>query len=68
MVTVMLASGIARALALLLTPLFIRYLVRHSFGQFIRELLVLFLLTALGLVGFLDDYTAMATMAGAILR
>ena len=58
----MLASGIARALALLLTPL------RHSFGQFIRELLVLFLLTALGLVGFLDDYTAMATMAGAILR
>ena len=111
MVNVMLAGGISMALALLLTPVFIRYLVRHSYGQFIRDdlthhhvkrgkptmggaviigaaitgyflshgalflldsagalrvtrpdvslsaLLVLFLLTGLGLIGFLDDYT-----------
>ncbi|MGD8151463.1 phospho-N-acetylmuramoyl-pentapeptide-transferase [Ornithinimicrobium sp. Y1694] len=111
MVNVMLAAGIAMAVALLCTPLFIRYLVRHSYGQFIRDdlthhhvkrgkptmggaviigaailgyfgshailgilsltgafevthsrislsaLLVLFLLTGLGVVGFLDDYT-----------
>ncbi|GAA5162924.1 phospho-N-acetylmuramoyl-pentapeptide-transferase [Ornithinimicrobium tianjinense] len=111
MVNVMLAGGIAMLVALLCTPLFIRYLVRHSYGQFIRDdlthhhvkrgkptmggaviigaaiigyfashgvllltdalgwlevtrsrvslsaLLVLFLLTGLGLVGFLDDYT-----------
>src|SRR4051794_12314863 len=87
------------AIALLGTPLFIRYLVRKQYGQFIRqdgptahftkrgtptmggvviigatligwagalvvtgtapsasEVLVLFLMTGLGLVGFLDDY------------
>lgn len=110
MVNVMLAGGLSMALALLCTPLLIRFLVRHRFGQFIRDdlthhhvkrgkptmggmviigaaivgyfgshvvllalagggmldvspgrislsaLLVLFLLTGLGLVGFLDDY------------
>ena len=35
MVNVMLAGGISMALALLCTPLSIRYLVRHSYGQFI---------------------------------
>ncbi|MGO0576101.1 phospho-N-acetylmuramoyl-pentapeptide-transferase [Ornithinimicrobium panacihumi] len=111
MVNVLLAGGISMALALLCTPLFIRFLVRRSYGQFIRDdlthhhvkrgkptmggaviigaaivgyfgshavrlalealgwvdvvdspislgaLLVLFLLTGLGLVGFFDDYT-----------
>ena len=110
-INVMLAGGIAMALTLTCTPLFAKYLVRHRFGQFIRDdlihhqvkrgkptmggtviiaagivgyfgthailrlldrsgmpqvghsqislsaLLVLFLLAALGLVGFLDDYT-----------
>lgn len=111
MVNVMLAGGMSMAVALLCTPWFITYLVRHRYGQFIRDdlthhhvkrgkptmggaviigatlvgyfgshallvlldatgvlemslggpslsaLLVLFLLTGLGLVGFLDDYT-----------
>lgn len=110
MVNVMLAGGISMTLALLCTPLFIRFLVRRRYGQFIRDdlthhhvkrgkptmggaviigaaiigyfashaallgldvsglvdvtpsrislsaLLVLFLLTGLGLVGFFDDY------------
>ena len=37
MINVMLAGAIAMALALLLTPLFIRFLVRRSYGQFIRD-------------------------------
>ena len=37
MVNVILAGGFAMALALLCTPAFIRYLVRHSYGQFIRD-------------------------------
>ncbi|WP_299520261.1 phospho-N-acetylmuramoyl-pentapeptide-transferase [uncultured Serinicoccus sp.] len=111
MVNVMLAGGLAMLLALLCTPLFIRFLVRRSYGQFIRDdlthhhvkrgkptmggaviigaalvgyfgshgavllldltglldvtatpvsvnaLLVLFLLTGLGVIGFFDDYT-----------
>lgn len=111
MVNVMLAGGFSMAIALLCTPLFITFLVRRRYGQFIRDdlthhhvkrgkptmggaviiaaatvgyfathaslfvldatgvvqvthsrislsaLLVLFLLTGLGLVGFLDDYT-----------
>ncbi len=111
MVNVMLAGGLSMAVALLCTPLFIRFLVRRRYGQFIRDdlthhhvkrgkptmggaviigaalvgyfgshavllvlgstgllpvsessvslgaLLVLFLLTGLGLVGFADDYT-----------
>ena len=99
MVAVMLAGALAMLVALLTTPLFIRWLVRHSYGQFIRDdlthhhvkrgkptmggaviigatlvgyflahlltweditlsgALVLFLLTGMGLIGFLDDYT-----------
>jgi len=111
MVNVMLAGGISMTVALLCTPLFIHFLVRRRYGQFIRDdlthhhvkrgtptmggaviigaaivgyfgshavlqvldaggwlgvthsrislsaLLVLFLLTGLGLVGFFDDYT-----------
>jgi phospho-N-acetylmuramoyl-pentapeptide-transferase len=110
-VNVLLAGGIAMAVALLCTPAFIRFLVRRRYGQFIRDdlthhhvkrgkptmggaviigaalvgylashgvllvlgatgvggvspgrislsaLLVLFLLTGLGVVGFLDDFT-----------
>ena len=37
MVNLMLAAGISMAVALLCTPLFITYLVRHSYGQFIRD-------------------------------
>lgn len=111
MVQVLMAGAISMAVALLGTPPFIRFLVRRSYGQFIRDdlthhhvkrgkptmggaviiaatlvgyflshlvilvlaaagvtgiershltlsgVLVLFLVVALGLVGFLDDYT-----------
>jgi phospho-N-acetylmuramoyl-pentapeptide-transferase len=95
---VLISGGIALVLALLGTPLFIRFLVRRQYGQFIRQdgptahftkrgtptmggvviilatllgwgaaslvtrnvpsasaVLVLFLMTGLGVVGFLDD-------------
>ncbi|MBO9554074.1 phospho-N-acetylmuramoyl-pentapeptide-transferase [Cellulomonas sp.] len=95
----LLAGGLSMLIALLGTPLFIRFLVRKQYGQFIRQdgptahftkrgtptmggvviigatvlgwagalavtgtlpsasaVLVLFLMTGLGLVGFLDDY------------
>lgn len=97
---VLISGGLSLAVALLATPLFIRFLVRRQYGQFIRQdgptghytkrgtptmgglviiaatligwvaanlltvrtpsasaLLVLFLMTGLGVVGFLDDYT-----------
>ena len=96
---VLISGGISMLVALLGTPLFIRYLVRKQYGQFIRQdgpaahftkrgtptmggvviiaatllgwvgaglatgnrpsasaVLVLFLMTGLGVVGFLDDY------------
>jgi phospho-N-acetylmuramoyl-pentapeptide-transferase len=96
---VLLAGGLSMLIALLGTPLFIRFLVRKQYGQFIRQdgptahftkrgtptmggvviigatvvgwagamlvtgtlpsasaVLVLFLMTGLGVVGFLDDY------------
>lgn len=112
MVNVLLAGGVALVCALFGTPLFIKFLVRRGYGQFIRDdgptshhtkrgtptmggaviiastlvgyvvshlalilldvtgvlevthsrftlsaLLVLFLITGLGFIGFLDDYT-----------
>ena len=112
MVNVVLAGGVAMLIALLGTPLLIKFLVRRAYGQFIRDdgptshhtkrgtptmggaviilatllgysvshlllilldlsglvevthsrfsmsaLLVLFLITGLGFIGFLDDYT-----------
>ena len=112
MVNVVLAGGVAMVAALFGTPLFIKFLVRRGYGQFIRDdgptshhtkrgtptmggaviilatllgylvshlllivldltgivevrhsrftlsaLLVLFLITGLGFIGFLDDYT-----------
>lgn len=99
MIAVLLSGAFALAIALLATPLFIRFLVRKQYGQFIRQdgptahftkrgtptmggvviiaatligwggaslvtgnvpsasaLLLLFLMTGLGFVGFLDDY------------
>ncbi|MFL6099086.1 MAG: phospho-N-acetylmuramoyl-pentapeptide-transferase [Actinomycetales bacterium] len=99
MKTVIAAAAIALIVSLFGTPLFIRWLVKHGYGQFIRDdgptshhtkrgtptmggaiiiggtvsayaiahivtvrgvtmsgVLVLFLMTGLGLVGFLDDY------------
>ncbi|PVU81615.1 phospho-N-acetylmuramoyl-pentapeptide-transferase [Cellulomonas sp. WB94] len=96
---VLIAGGLSMLVALLGTPLFIRYLVRKQYGQFIRQdgptahftkrgtptmggvviigatligwlgallmtgrppsvsaALVLFLMTGLGIVGFLDDF------------
>lgn len=96
---VLIAGGVSMLVALLGTPLFIRYLVRKQYGQFIRQdgptahftkrgtptmggvviigatlvgwlgallvtgrapsmsaVLVLFLMTGLGVVGFLDDF------------
>lgn len=112
MVNVLLAAGVAMVVSLLGTPLFIKFLVRRGYGQFIRDdgptshhtkrgtptmggaviigatlagyvlshlllllldasgmvevrhsrftlsaMLVLFLITGLGFIGFLDDYT-----------
>ena len=99
MKAVLISGGIAMLVALLGTPLFIRFLVRRQYGQFIRQdgptahftkrgtptmggvviigatligwaagqlltgtrpsasaLLALFLMTGLGVVGFLDDF------------
>ena len=99
MKAVLIAGGLAMLIALLGTPLFIRFLVARQYGQFIRQdgptahftkrgtptmggvviigatllgwvgalvatgtmpsasaVLVLFLMTGLGVVGFLDDY------------
>ncbi|MCV2393423.1 phospho-N-acetylmuramoyl-pentapeptide-transferase [Actinotalea sp. M2MS4P-6] len=99
MKAVLIAGGLAMVVALLGTPLFIRFLVRKQYGQFIRQdgptahftkrgtptmggvviiaasllgyagaklitgtsatasaVLALFLMTGLGVVGFLDDY------------
>ncbi|MBT0995831.1 phospho-N-acetylmuramoyl-pentapeptide-transferase [Cellulomonas sp. DKR-3] len=99
MKAVLISGGVAMLVALLGTPLFIRYLVRKQYGQFVRQdgptahftkrgtptmggvvilaatllgwaaallltgttpsvsaVLVLFLMTGLGLVGFLDDF------------
>src|SRR5690554_5967862 len=99
MIAILVAAGVSLLLSLLLTPLFIRYLVRKQYGQFIRQdgptahftkrgtptmggvviigstlvavavsalvagrvpsvstWLVLFLMTGLGVVGFLDDF------------
>ncbi|MBD5788096.1 phospho-N-acetylmuramoyl-pentapeptide-transferase [Cellulosimicrobium terreum] len=100
MIAVLVAAGVSLLVALFGTPLFIRFLVRRNYGQFVRQdgptahftkrgtptmggvviigatllgwamsyvvsgrlpsvsaLLVLFLMTGLGLVGFLDDFT-----------
>jgi phospho-N-acetylmuramoyl-pentapeptide-transferase len=100
MIAVLVAAGVSLLVALLGTPLFIRFLVHRNYGQFVRQdgptahftkrgtptmggvviigatllgwamsyvvsgrlpsvsaLLVLFLMTGLGLVGFLDDFT-----------
>ena len=99
MIAVLVSSGVALLVALLGTPLFIKFLVKRNYGQFIRQdgptahftkrgtptmggvviigatllgwaascvvsgrlpsassVLVIFLMTGLGLVGFLDDY------------
>ncbi|QHT55488.1 phospho-N-acetylmuramoyl-pentapeptide-transferase [Cellulomonas sp. H30R-01] len=99
MIAVLIAGGLSMLIALLGTPLFIRFLVARQYGQFIRQdgptahftkrgtptmggvviigatllgfagaqmatgtlpsasaVLVLFLMTGLGVVGFLDDY------------
>ncbi len=99
MIAILVAAGVSLLLSLLCTPLFIRYLVRKQYGQFIRQdgptahftkrgtptmggvviigstlvavavsalavgrvpsvstWLVLFLMTGLGVVGFLDDF------------
>ena len=99
MKAVLLAAAVSLTLSLLGTPLFIKFLVRHRYGQFIRDdgptshhtkrgtptmggaviigasllayaaahlftltpvtvsgILVLFLMTGLGVIGFLDDY------------
>ncbi|MFI2752648.1 phospho-N-acetylmuramoyl-pentapeptide-transferase [Cellulomonas sp. P22] len=99
MKAVLISGGLSMLIALLGTPLFIRYLVRKQYGQFIRQdgptahftkrgtptmggvviigatllgwvggllatqqlpsvsaLLVLYLMTGLGVVGFLDDF------------
>ncbi len=99
MKAVLIAGGLSMLVSLLGTPLFIRYLVRKQYGQFIRQdgptahftkrgtptmggvviigatvigwlvallvtgrppsasaVLVLFLMTGLGIVGFLDDF------------
>ena len=96
---VLISGGLAMLIALLATPLFIRFLVRKQYGQFIRQdgptahftkrgtptmggvviiiatllgwtgaglvtgnrpsasaMLVIFLMTGLGVVGFLDDF------------
>ncbi|WP_418277213.1 phospho-N-acetylmuramoyl-pentapeptide-transferase [Isoptericola jiangsuensis] len=100
MIAVLAAAGVSLLVALLGTPLFIRFLVRRNYGQFVRQdgptahftkrgtptmggvviigatlvgvavsmvfagrppsasaLLALYLMTGLGLVGFLDDFT-----------
>ncbi|EYR62826.1 phospho-N-acetylmuramoyl-pentapeptide-transferase [Actinotalea ferrariae CF5-4] len=111
MIAVLLSGGLALVIALLGTPLFIRFLVRRQYGQFIRQdgptahftkrgtptmggvviigatllgfagssiitgnvpsasaLLLLFLMTGLGFVGFLDDYIKISRQRSLGLR
>ena len=111
MKAVLISGGVAMLVALLGTPLFIRFLVRRQYGQFIRqdgptahftkrgtptmggvviigatllgwaaallltgtrpsvsEILVLFLMTGLGLVGFLDDFIKISRQRSLGLR
>lgn len=111
MIAVLLSGGFALVIALLGTPLFIRFLVRRQYGQFIRQdgptahftkrgtptmggvviiaatllgfagssivtgnvpsasaLLLLFLMTGLGFVGFLDDYIKISRQRSLGLR
>ncbi len=111
MKAVLIAGGLSMVLALFGTPLFIRYLVRRQYGQFIRQdgptahftkrgtptmggvviiaatllgwagglvatgrlpsisaVLVLFLMTGLGVVGFLDDYVKISRQRSLGLR
>jgi phospho-N-acetylmuramoyl-pentapeptide-transferase len=111
MIAVLLSGGFALVIALLCTPLFIRFLVRRQYGQFIRQdgptahftkrgtptmggvviigatllgfagssivtgnvpsasaLLLLFLMTGLGFVGFLDDYIKISRQRSLGLR
>ncbi|MGL5931092.1 MAG: phospho-N-acetylmuramoyl-pentapeptide-transferase [Dermatophilaceae bacterium] len=108
---VLIAAVVSLVVALLGTPMFIRFLVRRGYGQFIRDdgptshhtkrgtptmggavivgsslvayavahlattdmptvsgLLVLFLMTGLGLVGFLDDYIKISKQRSLGLR
>jgi phospho-N-acetylmuramoyl-pentapeptide-transferase len=108
---VLLAAAISLVVALLGTPMFIKFLVRRGYGQFIRDdgptshhtkrgtptmggaviigaslaayglshlltltpltmsgVLVLFLMTGLGLVGFLDDYIKISKQRSLGLR
>jgi phospho-N-acetylmuramoyl-pentapeptide-transferase len=108
---VLISGGLALILSLLGTPLFIRYLVRKQYGQFIRQdgptahftkrgtptmggvviilatllgwggaslvtgnvpsasaVLVLFLMTGLGVVGFLDDFIKISRQRSLGLR
>ncbi|GAA2728608.1 phospho-N-acetylmuramoyl-pentapeptide-transferase [Cellulomonas aerilata] len=108
---VLISGGLALVLSLLGTPLFIRYLVRKQYGQFIRQdgptahftkrgtptmggvviilatllgwagaslvtgnlpsasaVLVLFLMTGLGVVGFLDDFIKISRQRSLGLR
>ena len=111
MKTVLLAAAISLVVSLLGTPLFIKFLVRRRYGQFIRDdgptshhtkrgtptmggaviigasllaygaahlitlthltvsgVLVLFLMTGLGVVGFLDDYLKISRQRSLGLR
>ncbi|WP_225754159.1 phospho-N-acetylmuramoyl-pentapeptide-transferase [Actinotalea sp. Marseille-Q4924] len=111
MIAVLLSGGLSLVIALLGTPLFIRFLVRRQYGQFIRQdgptahftkrgtptmggvviiaatllgfagssiitgnlpsasaLLLLFLMTGLGFVGFLDDYIKISRQRSLGLR
>ncbi len=111
MLTVLVAAAVALVCSLFGTPLFIRFLVRRGYGQFIRDdgptghhtkrgtptmggaviigatllgylvahgvtmtgptmsaVLVLFLMTGLGIVGFLDDYLKISRQRSLGLR
>ena len=111
MKAVLLAAAVSLVVSLLGTPLFIKFLVRRSYGQFIRDdgptshhtkrgtptmggaviigasllaygaahvftwtpvtvsgILVLFLMTGLGIVGFLDDYIKISKQRSLGLR
>jgi phospho-N-acetylmuramoyl-pentapeptide-transferase len=111
MIAVLVSGGLALVVSLLGTPLFIRYLVRKQYGQFIRQdgptahftkrgtptmggvviigatllgwagsslitgnvpsasaLLLLFLMTGLGFIGFLDDFIKISRQRSLGLR
>ncbi|HEY0189241.1 MAG TPA: phospho-N-acetylmuramoyl-pentapeptide-transferase [Cellulomonas sp.] len=111
MISVLVAGGVAMVVALLATPLFIKFLVTKQYGQFIRQdgptahytkrgtptmggvviigatligwavaavvsgqlpsassVLVLFLMTGLGVVGFLDDFIKISRQRSLGLR